>query len=658
MNRNIHYIYIIALLLLLGAATPAIAQTIKGNVYGGGDLAQVVGSTTINIIKGTVSNKTANDGNIYGGGYGASAVLTGNTTINVTGGTVTKDVYGGGALADVTGSTEVNIQGGTITQDVYGGGALANVGVNTAVNLTGGSIRSSYGGGLGSNEVAALVGGDATTTLNGSKVTGSIFGANNVNGTPKGHVKVHVLHTASRGQEDRNTAGTPESFDVLAVYGGGNKAAYEPTGAETAVTPADPKKYTKPDHYAEVLIENCDNSIAYVYGGGNAAPVPATEVNIHGANAIDYAFAGGNGQTEGQGAGDNPGADVGYLGYYSLGHATEYGAGTSHIWIYGGTVNNVFGGSNTLGYIRTHAYVDIPEYDGHCELHVGNVHAGGNKAEMFCGGSMTLACAEGVETIYAGSNSADIYGNIVLDINSGTYGSVFGGNNQSGNVHGGITINIDETGCWPVMIGNLYGCGNQAPYSVYGYTNEGPRTKEQYDLLTDQQKEDIKNAHGIAIPYSDPTINVISCTRIDHIFGGGKGLTATVYGNPVVNVNTIKGKFAGYDGRDSDHPKITPAFLLDNQSRRIDNTEPIAIPDEPGTIGTIYGGGDAAAVFGNTRVNIGTKATAKHISGTDTTTSEPVSVVILGNVFGGSKGESDNPAAGRVTGTTKVVIGK
>lgn len=633
-----------------------ISGTVNHNVYGGGNQAAASVSPIVNIKGGTITE------NVYGGGYGATAVITGSPVVTVAGGTVIQDVYGGGSLANTEGSTTITVSGGEVARDVYGGGALANVTGNTIVDLTGGSIGSAYGGGLGSAEVAAYVNGNATVTLGNaggtaaSKVTGSIFGANNVNGTPKGHVKVHVLHTASRDQANRNTAGTPESFDVLAVYGGGNKAAYEPTGAETAVTPADPKKYTKPDHYAEVLIENCDNSIAYVYGGGNAAPVPATEVKIHGANAIDYAFAGGNGQNQGGGSGDNPGADVGYLGYYSTGGATEYGAGTSHIWIYGGTVNNVFGGSNTLGYIRKHAYVDIPEFDGGaCLLEVGNVHAGGNKAEMFCGGSMTLACSEGVNTIFAGSNSADIYGDIELNINSGTYSNIFGGNNTSGNVHGSITINIDETGCWPVMIGNLYGCGNQAAYSVYGYNTDQdktPRTKEQYAALTDQEKEDIKNAHGIAIPYKDPVINVVSCTRIDHIFGGGKGTTATVYGNPTVNINTINGRWAG--------KTLTPAFVLNDDSQREDNTAEITIPDEPGTIGSIYGGGDAAPVVGNTRVNIGTEATAKHISGSDEMKKEaqPVTVTILGNVFGGSKGLSDNSAAGRVTGTTKVVIGK
>ena len=525
--------------------------------------------------------------------------------------------------------------------DVYGGGALANLFGNSVVNLLGGSLTNAYGGGLGQLAadavgtegepgyqpakvaVEALVYGDATTTLKGSIVTGSIFGANNVNGTPKGHVKVHVLKTMSRGQANRNVTGNENNFDVKAVYGGGNKAAYDPINNSEK---------------AEVLIENCYNSIAYVYGGGNAAPVPATDVQIYGADAIDNAFAGGNGagqSTDPSAANYNPGADIGYKDY-TRDEEHKYGSGETHITIYGGTINNVYGGSNTLGYIRTHAYVDIPETTSGCELHVGDVHAGGNQAEMFCGGSVTLACSEGADVVYAGANAADIHGDIDLFISSGTYGKVFGGNNQSGNVYGHINVTIDETGCWPVMIGELYACGNEAPYSVYGYNGDGS-CKTSGDPI-----------------YKDPEINLISFTRIGKVFGGGYGEKAVVYGNPTVNVEPITGKFANWkdsENMDSDWHG-TPIYILEENDKRVENTSEITITHgQIGSIGTIYGGGNKGAVYGNTNVLIGTKTTNKHVSGNDKTTEEEVAVTITGNVFGGG-----NEAI--VSGDTKVQIGE
>lgn len=99
---------------------------------------------------------------------------------------------------------------------------------------------------------------------------------------------------------------------MAAVYGGGNLAAYVPT---------DPEEKT------EVLIESCDNSIEDVFGGGNAATVPETEVTIWGGH-INRVFAGGNGA-------DSP-ADV---------------SNNTHLIIHGGTINEVYGGSNSQGTI-------------------------------------------------------------------------------------------------------------------------------------------------------------------------------------------------------------------------------------------------------------------------------------------------------------------
>lgn len=544
-----------------------------------------------------------NDGTTF-----ADVVLTLNNNMD---GGVNAGVFGGCYSSGTVKNTQINYRA-TGAHSVYGGGALANITGNSVVNLLGGSLTDAYGGGLGrkvdmvnrKTAVSALVNGNATVTLNGSVVNGSIFGANNVNGTPQGHVKVHVLQTKKRAIADSDPVAY-EEYDVPAVYGGGNQAAYVPTSN---------------DETAEVLIENCDNSIAYVYGGGNAAPVPATDVKIYGANAIDNAFAGGNGA-----GGGNPGADIGYKDYTRDDPEKEYGSGESHITIYGGTVNNVYGGSNTLGYIRTHAYVDVPESECPCPLVLGNVHAGGNQAEMYCRGSVTLGCSEGAKIVYAGANQADIHGDIDINISSGTYEQVFGGNNTGGNIYGHINVNIDETGCFPIMIGELYGCGNNAPYSVYGYDGEG------HCIISGEKQ------------YDDPTINIISCTGIGRIFGGGKGSDATVYGNPTVNINTIKGRWAGQE--------VTPPYILNGNCERIENNGDLTrIEDNVGTIGTVYGGGNQAAVNGNTTVNIGTLEENAHLSGTDTTP-HAVNVRITDDVFGGGR-------TAEVTGKATVKIGK
>lgn len=606
-----------------------------GYVYGGGQDAAYTPATlvdypAVNIIGGNIAH------DVFGGGLGTTAVVTSNPTVTISGGTIGNNVFGGGSLAETVGDPTVNVTGGTVTHDVYGGGALADVTGNTKLSLIRGAVGGAYGGALGqkngvngaTSDIAAYVSGNTTVTLNGTKVTETgVFGANNLNGTPKGHVFVHVLSTTPRDGQ-----GT-EEYHVPAVYGGGNLSAYEPDLTKN------------PKEFAEVLIEGCDiSSIEYVYGGGNAAPVPATQVTINGAKEINHAFAGGNGAGDG-----NPGADVGYLGYYSQGNPTEYGTGKSSITVTGGTVHNVYGGSNTLGYIRGGTEVSVKDGDGDCPLVVGNVFGGGNEADIDCDVTMNLDCSEGGAILYAGANNADVNGNITLNINSGTYGQVFCGNNTGGAVKGNLVVNVDETGCWPVMIGELYACGNMAAYSVFGYEEEDGKTKRDDDGNVVVKTEGVRQ-------YKDPEINLISFTRIGKVFGGGYGATAMLYGNTKVNVLPIKGSFAGL--------KVSPAFVLDGDDQRKSISEAatmpyeivkegtsITIPDAPGSIGSIYGGGNAGAVYGNTVVLIGTQAKNHHISGSDTKTEEEVGVTITGNVLGGGY-------SAIVSGDTNVTIGQ
>lgn len=596
----------------------------KINVYGGGALGIVTDDATVNMENGTVVGK------IYGGSFGEEgfeekAIVQNNTNVNINGGTITGDVFGGGALAKVNKDTYVNINGGSVSNEVYGGGALADINRDTHVYLFGGTVKDVYGGGLGQlasaaveesgtkgdpgyiapapakPAVEAFVKGNTLVQLgkldnpedkskpdnpdrSASVVTGSIFGCNNVNGTPKGHAKVHVIKTESRTDQASpyNAADVENSYDVLAVYGGGNKAAYQPTDA---------------NEEAEVLIEYCDNSISYVYGGGNAAPVPGTEVKIYGANAIDHAFAGGNGKGTG-----NKGADVGYLNFYSQGSREEYGSGNASIAVLGGTVHNVYGGSNTLGYIRSTASVNVENpkdndlYAHGCELNVGKTFGGGNEADIVGNIEMCLDCTEGADIVFAGANNANVEGNIHLTVRSGTYRRVFCSNNMGGAVFGKLQLDVDETGCTPVIIKELFGGGNLAAYSVYGYkTVDGkfvPRTKQEFDALAEADKG--------GLPYKDPVVNIYSCTAIGTVYGGGYGNTAMMYGNPIVNVDMVKGAFAGRTLNSGNYAK--PRLVI--KDGIIQNTDEIAIPDDIGTIGNIFGGGKEADVYGNTTVNV------------------------------------------------------
>lgn len=629
------------------------------NVLGGGDAAAVTGSTDVNIINGAISGSVFGGGNaagvsengvvditggtiasgVYGGSNASGAV--GNTIVTLTNGIIGTDaahanVHGGGYGKEtkVSGNVAVNIQGGTIYGDVYGGSALGTVNTDanntTVVNLTGGVIHGdAYGGGLGDSDTAADVNGNVTVTLNGTAfelttttddkgntipTSGRIFGCNNINGSPKGTVLVKVLQTVARDGEGNVKAKPAKNsgvYELQAVYGGGNLAAYNPTnptadGQFTTYTwggNAIPhENLYKP---LQVVIDGCDlSSIEYVYGGGNAAATPATDVTVLGSYEIGSVFGGGNGKdryTLNGGAtwNENKGADVGIID--AAAYATDksqgkYGTGDAMTSVLGGTVHNIYGGSNTLGNIvgSATAYMDAAS---DCELNAGDIYGGGNEAYMDGNSGIQLGCIEYLKEIYGGARNADVGGDINLTITSGHFDRVFGGNNLGGTIKGSITVNIEETGCNPITIGELYGCGNKAPYTTPG------------------------DKH--------PTINIRSFTSIGNVYGGGLGEEAVVTGNPTVNINVAKGvnnavEGWSYNGKTIDFGGGSTVTLPVHETGKI------------GAIGNVFGGGNAAEVIGNTNVNIGTEASK--------------SADIRGNVYGGGN-QAD------VTGQTNVVIG-
>ena len=589
------------------------------NIYGGGKNAAYAPTTPgaypeVNLIHGTVAKKgDGTGGNVYGGGYGATATVTSTPTVNVgyqtsmsslastlkgsaltsstvvvagnvygggdaaavndstavtlqqvTGGgvtastTVSGNVYGGGNLADVSGSTDVNVNGGTVSTDVYGGGALADVGTNgsdsTKVTVTGGTIAGGvYGGGLGDNSHEALVKGAVQVTIDGGSVV-DVFGCNNVNGRPTSTVRVDINNNVGRnvfgggnlatytgdpyvyinkgtvtgnvfggGNGDPNDAtqvkgsvtGTPhvivgdmtvghESYQAIVsgdVYGGGN-AAKVVTGTPTV----------------EVLAK-CNTQIANVYGGGNAADVPATSVTIDGGTISGMVFGGGHGDKD---ATPTPiAANV---------------AGNTSVTVTGGTINQVFGGSNSNGTIGGTINVTIDRGTGACPMVISEVYGGGNyAASNAC--NITVGCTgadanEYIDYVYGGANRANITGDIVLDITGGRINHAFGGNNNSGTISGDITVNVEwaTPACSDQYLGDVYGGGNLAAHT------------------------------------SDPAVNIKNGTVSGSVFGGGKGATAIVTGNPAVTIGDAT----------ASHVAIVT--------------------------GNVYGGGDAAAVTGNTTV--------------------------------------------------------
>lgn len=505
--------------------------------------------------------------------------------------TVAGSVFGGGNLAVVGGNTSVTInQAGSEVGYVYGGGALANVGTNTSnsttVTLTDGNVAHDiYGGGLGNNTTPAMVNGNVVVVVDDGSVGGSVFGCNNVNGTPLGTVTVTI-----NGSDASTGTGLSKVYAIGGVYGGGNLAHYAPT---------------TPSTYPTVTINGCTTSVKDVFGGGNAAAVPYTSVTINGGD-IDRVFAGGNGES------GTP-AHVGWKNTNAEPSTDSYGAGTASATIHGGTINQVFSGSNANGVIRETMGVSVSK-DGSCPIHVVELYGGGNEAPSQPG-SIAVGCMENtdmIDNLYGGANQAAITGNIELNIVTGRIGNVFGGNNTSGSISGTITVNINKDGdasCasdW--FIGNVYGGGNLASYT------------------------------------GSPAVNILNGLVTTNVYGGGLGSTATVTGNPEVHVNGGAvgqdvfggGSEAAVDG--ATHVTVTTGSVGRDVygGGALANTGATTVDIMGGTItGDIYGGGlgdgsHAPQESGVITVNIG--AGTPYL--TETGENFTGSATIGGNVYG------------------------
>ena len=631
-----------------------------------------------------------------------------------------KDVYGGGALADTNTTKEhgkPDGNGGYLKDEETGEYIIQELHSVTNVNLLGGHIKGdAFGGALGqrtgingaTSDIPAVVHGDITVTLNGTKFdithyeeegytnvvkSGRVFGSNNLLGSPQGNVTVKVYKTVEGNTprttetakaknkdlmkdypetyKDRPGYVTP-SYELAAVYGGGNLAPFTTQGMK-----------------ANVEIYGCnDTSIETVYGGGNAACVPETFVTVWGCYEIGSLFGGGNGKDKYKLNGEwvgNPGADVngdGDNGTLDGDKWIDQTPGNATTWLYGGTVHDAYGGSDTKGTVTGSVFIDVGDPTAavaagqveSCPLDVGKIVGAGKNADVDGDLIVIMGCKPPtyIPLVYGGADNANVKGKVELTLTSGNFGKVFGGNNLGGAILGHIQLNIEETGdcSTPLTIEELYLGGNQAAYSAYGYyvkttTSEGgggvgaptietPELKDDKLQLMPRMSADdphkaVKTFDKVAKTWTvytgegddkftidaHPELNIISCTSIGQVYGGGLGARADMYANPTVNINMIKGSWAGKPYGTGETAMYIPDALGKVGAGYIDTQN---IEHEGG----VFGGGNEATVHGNTTVNIGTATTVNVKSwthnGDDTYTAQerPVEGAnIVSNVYGG-----------------------
>ncbi len=574
------------------------AGTLNGTLYGGGMgqgspaiSATVTGGTQVAVTSGTIT------GGIYGGCNERGTVVE-NITVNVTGGTIGADgspasVFGGGYGNNTAtqGDVEVNINGAsaTVWGDVYGGSGFGNVNNESSdaviVNILNGTVKGNvFGGGLGQktpNNYSATENGAVTVnigsdngdgTYSGSAtIGGNVYGCNNTNGSPQQNVTVNIYKTAHTTTPTNNTySGT--AYAIANVFGGGKNADFNASGKK-----------------AMVNVYSCANTIGRVFGGGDAAAVTGTEVMIQGGR-FHYVFGGGNGEVT----------------------AANVGTGGITLALHGGNIGTLVSASNTSGTITGSINVTVDNVGG-CDEEVTNFFGGANQVDI--GTDLnpvnitnTIECGSGTFTnVYGGSNAADITGDVTLNIKGGTmtnvfggskgvqngtaadidgnvtlnlYGgkmvNAFGGSDQNGNITGNIAVNVlDHEGNCKLDVTNIYGAGNLTPYTPDDVTSGVKPNSPTVNVMHVKVVEDDPNTN------EDESIPGIRGS----VFGGGLGTTAVVTANPVVNI--------GYTNA------MSSLASVEYPDASINRDTYTAI-----VCGSLYGGGDAAAVTGNPVVTV------------------------------------------------------
>ena len=483
-----------------------IAQTpgIRGNVYGGGNQAEVTASPQVNIgYHSSMSSQIPTDypiaeanrrgyvsGNVFGGGNQAG--VEGNPVVNMRDkGTVVTGIYGGcNDDGEIDGNINVNIYGGTM-------------GTSTTARMTDGI----FGGGKGNSTETS---GNITVTINKetNEATAPIIYADIYGGSAFGEVGA-TGKTAKVNLKDGTVYGT--------IFGGG-KGQLE----DNNTNPVTPAYSATVSGATEVAIE-----------GGL---VRGTVISGSGSNAVTGAAFGGcnvNGIVLGNATVSYTGGAIGTTDD----NANTYGGGLGPDTKVKGDVAVTVDGSGV------NVYGDV--YGGSAKGKVntenGTSQSGTSKTDV----TLTAGTIHG--DLYGGGHgpdgneAADVYGPITVTVEGGTATTAFGCNNNSGTPKSTVTVNIEGG-----TVTNVCGGGNVADYIPTTNNINSPAVNVKGGEVTNKVVGGGNAANiGSSTISCNPVVTISGgqvCTATtDAGVYGGCNTSGTVNGNITVNVTNADG---------------------------------------------------------------------------------------------------------------------
>ena len=606
------------------------ASGIRGNVYGGGNQAEVTASPQVNI------------------GYDATTmagILTACGYTQPNGfprGYVSGNVFGGGNQAGVTGNPVVNMRdNGTVVTGIYGGcNDDGEIDGNINVNIYGGTMGTSttarmtdgiFGGGKGNSTETS---GNITVTINKetNEATAPIIYADIYGGSAFGEVGA-TGKTAKVNLKDGTVYGT--------IFGGG-KGQLE----DNNTNPVTPAYSATVSGSTEVAIE----------GGDAKGFAWNTE-----ANAINAAVFGGcnvNGIVLGNATVSYTGGTIGTTDD----HANTYGGGLGPDTKVKGDVDVTVDGRSGVN-----VYGDV--YGGSAKGKVntenGTSQSGTSKTDV----TLTTGTVHG--NLYGGGHgpdgneAADVYGPITVTVEGGTATTAFGCNNNSGTPKSTVTVNIEGG-----TVTNVCGGGNVADYIPTTNNINSPAVNVKGGEVTNKVVGGGNAANiGSSTISCNPVVTISGgqvCTATtDAGVYGGCNTSGTVNGNITVNVTNADGN-------------TTISSLAALQAIAAANGNPISIHgggygDGTGTTGHItvnFGAADASSEHSEYPMLYGDIYGGSALGTVNDDENDITTVTVLngevkfafqgnnqygGNIYGGGLGDASHAAI--VNGVVHVNIG-
>lgn len=578
--------------------------TINGSVFGGsdGEVAKIDGNTLVNINNGKVS------GSIYGGGNIAS--VTGDATINITKATL-NDVFGGGNKGAISGSTYVSVLDNAKITNIYAGSNQANVGNNTNVNITNGTITNLYGG----NNLTGNINGKLNSTISGGTITNLYGGGNQADTTSNTYVTVNE--------------GT-----LINLYGGGKEALINSSNIlinnVTSIDNLFGGGYVG-NVTSNTNIEIIEGTLTSVYGGGYAGDILGTTNLTINSGIVQDIYGGG------------------YAGDILQ---------ETNVTVNGGTLNNIYGGG-FQGAVDKNTHLNIT--NGSIEY----IYGGGYEGNVIQNSYISIVGGEINHNIYGGGFQGNINTNTNIEINNTTIkGSIYGGG-YAGNVNKTTYLTLNDGsikgdiygGGYEGNIANSYielngGIVNSSVYgggyagdvlenvsmlllgtninsSVYGGGYEGNVVSNTYiEMVKGTVNENIYGGgyagtvNNTVVIIDDESKNQIHIGK--NVFGGGKGILATVYNSTSVLINLEL-------EMDVTESAVSTGVVTSGETK-----VEVSIDDNYSKInGSVYGGGDLGQVGVGV---INTTNNTANISKAGTTKVIVQNGYISGSVFGGGSG--------------------